>query len=158
VIDVSWHDAKEYVAWLSRKTAKAYRLSSEAEWEYAARAGTTTKYAFGDVITVFSAQYSLGPRGSGTKTVEVGSLVSNKFGLHHMHGNVSEWCEDDFHFSYDGAPLDGSAWRGGHLPYRILRGGSWTDLHFDLRSASRNGAPPDYRSPSAGFRVARALD
>jgi formylglycine-generating enzyme required for sulfatase activity len=157
VIDVSWHDAKEYVAWLSRRTNKAYRLPSEAEWEYAAKAGTTTRYAFGDTINVFGAQYSLGPRGSAMKTMEVGSLVPNKFGLYNMHGNVSEWCEDDLLLGYDGAPLDASAWRGDPT-YRVLRGGSWTDIHFGIRSASRDGARPDHRSPAAGFRVARTLD
>ena len=97
VINVSWHDAKEYAAWLSRKTGKAYRLLSEAEWEYAVRAGTTTRYGFGDAISKGQAQYSEVGGVSAGKTVEVGSFPANRFGLHDMHGNVLEWVEDAWH-------------------------------------------------------------
>lgn len=107
VIHVSWSDAQEYVAWLSKKSGKTYRLLSEAEWEYAARAGTTTRYAFGNSITTQEAQFSA------RKTAEVGSFKPNAFGLYDMHGNVMEWVEDCTHIaSYDGAPADGAAWTG----------------------------------------------
>jgi formylglycine-generating enzyme required for sulfatase activity len=151
VIYVSWDDAKEYVAWLSRKAGKTYRLLSEAEWEYAARAGTTTRHAFGVTITSSQAQYSAG------KTVEVGSFQSNRFGLHDMHGNVEEWVEDCRHGSYQGAPTDGSAWTtscadGGR---RIARGGSWWSMYpRDLRSAQRSVGTTGNR---VGFRVGRTL-
>jgi formylglycine-generating enzyme required for sulfatase activity len=152
VIYVSWNDAKEYVAWLSRKTGKTYRLLSEAEWEYAARAGTTTRYAFGDTISESQAQFSAG------KTVEVGSFPPNRFGLHDMHGNVWEWVEDSWHSDYNGAPLDGSMWTGGNMSLRVLRGGSW--LYIDpgsLRSAIRSRYRPGIRDSVVGFRVARTL-
>jgi formylglycine-generating enzyme required for sulfatase activity len=158
VIDVSWHDAKEYVAWLSRKTGKGYRLLSEAEWEYAARAGTTTRYAFGDTISKSQAQFSEGPGSSAGKTAEVGSFPANKFGLHDMHGNVWEWCEDNWHPNYQGAPGDGSVRSGGDASLRILRGGSWSGFPDYLRSAVRSGSPPDLRNNSFGFRLARTLD
>jgi len=151
VINVSWHDAKEYAAWLSRKTGKAYRLLSEAEWEYAARAGTTTRYAFGDTISTSQAQYGA------SKTVEVGSFSANKFGLHDLHGNVWEWVEDAWHANYKGAPIDGSAWSGGDTSYRVLRGGSWVDFPVGLRSAGRHWLDPDNRYLRFGFRLARTL-
>jgi formylglycine-generating enzyme required for sulfatase activity len=152
VIDVSWHDAKEYVAWLSRRTGKTYRLLSEAEWEYAARAGTTTRYAFGDTISESQAQYYA------DRPVEAGSFPANGFGLHDMHGNVWEWVEDTWHHGYQDAPGDGSVWQGGVVSFRVLRGGSWDSFPDFLRSAYRfKGAPPDDRSEIGGFRVARTL-
>ena len=154
VIDVSWDDANEYVAWLSRKTGKVYRLLSEAEWEYAARAGTTTRYAFGDTITTSQAQIGLGVGG---KSAEVGSFPANKFGLHDMHGNVREWVEDNWHSDYQTGPLDGSVWKGGDASLRVLRGGSWDSNPDGLRSAYRIGDPPDQRIGIVGFRVARTL-
>jgi formylglycine-generating enzyme required for sulfatase activity len=151
-INVSWHDAKDYVDWLSRKTGKSYRLLSEAEWEYAARAGTTTWYYFGDTISKSQAQFDA------DRTVEVGSFPANKFGLHDMHGNVREWIEDALHSSYQGAPGDGSEWQGGDVSKRVLRGGSWyIDIPLGLRSAYRTWNPPDYRINNVGFRVARTL-
>jgi formylglycine-generating enzyme required for sulfatase activity len=155
VINVTWHDAKEYVAWLSRKTGKSYRLLSEAEWEYVARAGTTTRYAFGDIIGKSQAQFSEGDWGSAGKTVEVGSFPANKFGLHDMHGNVWEWVEDAWHPSYQGAPANGSVWLGGDTSLRVLRGGSWGNVPRYLRSASRNRIQPTDRGIGIGFRVAR---
>jgi formylglycine-generating enzyme required for sulfatase activity len=107
VINVSWEDATAYVGWLSRETGKSYRLLSEAEWEYCCRAGTTTAYSFGDTIDNKQAQFSE------SKTAEVGSLPANGWGLHDMHGNVWEWCEDTWHPNYKGAPNDGSNWKGG---------------------------------------------
>jgi formylglycine-generating enzyme required for sulfatase activity len=157
VIDVSWHDAKEYVAWLSRKTGKAYRLLSEAEWEYAARAGTTTRYAFGDTISRSQAQFSEGLWGSAKQTVEVGTFAANVWGLHDMHGNVWEWVEDNWHPEYLGGPLDGSVWQEGDVSLRLLRGGSWNFAPGGLRSAGRNWNLPTFRSSYVGFRVSRTL-
>jgi formylglycine-generating enzyme required for sulfatase activity len=152
VINVSWPDAKEYVAWLSRKTSKSYRLLSEAEWEYSARAGTTTRYAFGDAISTSQAQFLA------SKTVEVGSFPANKFGLHDLHGNVWEWVEDALHPSYQGAPGDGSVWAGGDVSLRVLRGGAWGNLDpVGVRSALRGRSQPGLRRKDFGFRVARTL-
>ena len=123
VIYVSWEDAKSYAAWLSQKTGKEYRLLSEAEWEYCCRAGTTTKYAFGDSITRQQAQFSEGVWGSAKQTVEVGKFPPNAWGLYDTHGNVWEWCEDNWHADYTGAPQDGSVWQGGDISLRVLRGG-----------------------------------
>ena len=158
VINVSWHDAKEYAAWLSHTTGKTYRLLSEAEWEYAARAGTTTRYAFGDMISKSQAQYSEGFAGSAGKTVEVGSFLANRFGLHDMHGNVWEWCEDGWHPDYHGGPIDGSVWSGGDASLLVLRGGSWLSWGPEgLRSAYRGRNRPESRYDSVGFRLFRAL-
>ena len=164
VIHMSFDLAKAYVAWLSRKTGKTYRLLTEAEWEYAARAGTTTTFAFGDSLSPGSANYNASTDGSGPseenrqKTVPVGSFLPNAFGLHDMHGNVSEWVEDCFHNDYTAkAPTDGSAWVEGNCTGRVLRGGSWEDSDAELRSAARVG---EYRYNSSyvdGFRIARSL-
>ena len=118
VINVSWPDAKEYVRWLSAKTGMTYRLLSEAEWEYAARAGTTTRYAFGDTIDRSQAHFGVGRRwGSVGYTMEVGSFRPNKFGLYDMHGNVFELVEDNWHRNYEGSPpTDGSVWKVAKLP------------------------------------------
>ena len=157
VINVSWNDAKEYVAWLSRKTSKTYRLLSEAEWEYAARAGTTTPYAFGDTITKVQAQFSEGTWGSIGKTAEVGSFTANKFGLHDMHGNVWEWCEDKWHSIYQGAPIDGSVWPGGDVSLRVLRGGSWSPAPRLPPLGHPHQGLPWRTLLEFGFRVARTL-
>jgi formylglycine-generating enzyme required for sulfatase activity len=150
-INVSWNDAKEYVIWLSRKTAKSYRLLSEAEWEYVARAGTTTRYSFGDDFANASANNDK------NQTVIVGQYPKNAFGLHDMHGNVKEWVEDTWHPNYEGAPTDGSAWSGGDPALRVMRGGSWHEAPLSLRSAFRGWAPSNWRAPSLGFRVARNM-
>ena len=155
VIDVSWDDAKEYVGWLSRKTGEGYRLLSESEWEYVARAGTRTAYHFGSSISPGDANYD----GNVGKTTPVGSYPANDFGLHDVHGNVWEWVEDCWHGSYGGAPSDGSAWvTGGECGRRVLRGGSWGDEPRYLRSAPRGGIGTGARSNGVGFRVARTLD
>jgi formylglycine-generating enzyme required for sulfatase activity len=152
VVNVSWNDAKEYAAWLSRKTGQAYRLLTEAEWEYAARAGTTTQYAFGDAITDQQAQFRQ------SKTAEVNRFQPNAWGLHDMHGNVWEWCEDNWHENYIGnPPTDGSSWSGGDGSFRVLRGGSWSSNPQFLRSATRSKDRPVYRYNGFGFRVARTL-
>lgn len=152
VMRVSWNDAQEYVGWLSEKTGERYRLPSEAEWEYAARAGTTTRYAFGDEIAEAQANFGT------DKTTGVGSYPANSWGLHDMHGNVWEWVEDCSRGNYDSAPTDGTAWLQGDCSARVLRGGSWGSKPEGLRSASRYyGFRPDFRNGIIGFRVARTL-
>jgi formylglycine-generating enzyme required for sulfatase activity len=158
VINGSWHHAKDYAAWLSRKTGKSYRLLSEAEWEYAARAGTTTRYAYGDTISKSQAQYWEGKWYSPKTTAEVGSFPANGFGLHDLHGNVSEWVEDAWHPNYLGAPRDGSVWRGGDTSRRVVRGGSRQYLTLEyLRSANRDWNEPVNGNFAIGFRLSRAL-
>jgi formylglycine-generating enzyme required for sulfatase activity len=164
VIDVSWNDiSKEYLPWLSRRTGKKYRLLTEAEWEYAARAGTTTAFATGKTITPdqanFEGNYTYGGSAKGVyrqKTLEVGSFQANAFGLYDMHGNAWEWVEDCYKDSYAGAPTDGSAVPDTQRCPRVLRGGSFGNDPRNLRSASRLRYPPDYRF-GVGFRVARTV-
>jgi formylglycine-generating enzyme required for sulfatase activity len=152
VVLVSWNDAQEYIKKLNAMTGKAYSLPSEAQWEYAARAGTTTAFHTGNTITVKQANFNFG-------TIKVASLNSpNAFGLHDMHGNVWEWTQDVWHNDYIGAPTDGSAWLdGGNQQQRVLRGGSSRDFRQHLRSAYRNMNAPDDLGFSNGFRLARTL-
>ncbi len=156
VIDVSWDDAEAYVAWLSETTGEAYRLPSEAEWEYAARAGTTTPFSTGATISTSQANYD----GYYNNTMPVGSFDANPWDLFDMHGNVWEWVEDCLHVDYYGAPVDGSAWLeadGGNCLMRGLRGGSWYDNPRSLRSANRTFFDSDTPYWSSGFRVARTF-
>jgi len=138
-----------------------YRLLSEAEWEYAARAGTTTRYAFGDSISTSQAQFSEDQWGSAGKTVEVGSFQPNAWGLHDMHGNVWEWVEDCWNASYadkpDSLKANGGAWTTGDCSRRVLRGGSWDSVPGRLRSANRDRSSRDSRIGIIGFRLARTL-
>jgi len=159
VVNVGWDDAQTYVAWLSKMTGQPYRLLTEAEWEYAARAGTTTAYYWGDDIGNGNANCFLGCGGQldVKQTSTVGSFAANQFGLYDMAGNVSQWVQDCYHIYYDGAPTDGSAWTGGDCSYRVVRGGSWTDSPEDLRAALRSGVALGDRSSSVGFRVGRTL-
>jgi formylglycine-generating enzyme required for sulfatase activity len=158
VHSVSWDDAQAYAAWLSKATDKSYRLLFEAEWEYCCRAGTTSAYSFGDTISKQQAQFSEGEWGSAKQTVEVGKFPANAFGLHDMHGNVWEWCEDDWQDSYQGAPTNGSArTSAGQSVSRVLRGGSWLNDPQLLRSADRNWNQPGFRIDHVGFRLARTL-
>jgi formylglycine-generating enzyme required for sulfatase activity len=156
VVCVNWYDAKAFVAWLSKKVGKAYRLLTEAEREYAARAKTTTRYSFGDNEVALSG-YAWYQANAGGTTHPVGEKKPNAFGLFDMHGNAWAWCEDIWHSSYYGAPNDGSAWLTGGPPYRVLRGGSWYRNANGLRSAFRVNFPPDGRYNDTGFRVARGL-
>ena len=166
VISVSWGDARRYVQWLSRKTGKRYRLLSESEWEYVARAGTKTPFHYGPTISTAQANYNGSfTYGSGRKgryrkrTVPVGSFPANAFGLHDVHGNVEEWVADCWHGGYAGAPSDGSRWvRGGNCRHRVYRGGSWLYVPASLRSANRSSGEVVYRGITVGFRVARTLD
>ena len=186
VVCVTWNDAQEYVHWLSQKTGHKYRLLTEAEWEYAARSGTTTPYPWGSTASHEYANYGAdnwGGFASGrdrwVNTSPVGSFPPNKFGLYDMHGNVLQWVQDCFAPSYAGQPADGSPYEAivqlkmvGDLSdmngnnscsYRMLRGGDWGDPPRQIRSAFRNFAPPpgatlqDYRSGGVGFRVAQTL-
>ena len=154
VIHVSWQDAQTYVSWLSRETGEDYRLPSEAEWEYAARAGSTTKYSWGNDIGRNRANCDgCGSRWDDQSTAPVGSFLA-RLGLHDMHGNVFEWVEDCYHRSYAGAPSDGSAWVGRDCRERVVRGGSWRAPPRFLRSALRYGSRPGLRNFNYGFRVA----
>jgi formylglycine-generating enzyme required for sulfatase activity len=157
VINVSWYDALEYVAWLSRITGKPYRLLTEAEWEYAARAGTTSSFSTGVAITSEQANFQTRDGQYRERAIAVGSFAPNPWELHDMHGNVSEWVQDNWHENYADAPADGSAWVGGDTTRRVLRGGSWYTFAPDIRSASRRGDLADYRSAEIGFRVGRGL-
>jgi formylglycine-generating enzyme required for sulfatase activity len=162
VIDVRREDAQQYVACLSDVTGKTYRLLSEAEYEYAARAGTTTTYPWGDDIKL-NGQAMANCNGCGSnwddaRTAPVGSFPPNKFGLYDMVGNVWEWTEDCVHDDYNGAPADGSAWiAGGDCSRRVLRGGSWANPPDFLRSAIRLRYTSDVRTYIIGFRVGRTL-
>tara|TARA_Y100000588_G_C14219750_1_gene910484 strand:+ start:136 stop:1182 length:1047 start_codon:yes stop_codon:yes gene_type:complete len=155
VMNVSWKDTQSYTSWLSRKTGHAYRLPSEAEWEYAARAGTTTPYHFGNTISSSQANYDTSDNEG--KTVPVGSYPANAFGLHDVHGNVYEWAEDCWNESYAGAPSDTNVWKVGDCSRRVLRGGSWYDLPRSVRSADRIGSDLEGRASSAGFRIVRTV-
>ena len=158
VINVSWEDAKAYVGWLSRKTGEEYRLLSESEWEYVARAGTITAYWWGDEIGRNRANCDrCGSRWDGEQTAPVGSFSANGFGLYDVHGNVWELVEDCWNGSYAGAPTDGSAWESGECGRRVLRDGSWNVRPWKLRSALRGGNSSGSRSFVVGFRVARTL-
>ena len=153
VIHVSWDDAQEYVRWLSGKTDKEYRLLSEAEWEYAARAGSWTRYSYWDDIGL---DHNYNDSGHG-KTVSVESYGPNDFGLYNMHGNVYEWVQDCGNWSYHGAPKDGRAWESGDCSVHSARGGSWQHDSWSLRSANRSGSETGNRRDDYGFRVARTL-
>lgn len=164
VENVSWNDAKEFCRKLSQMTGKEYRLPSEAEWEYACRAGTATAFAFGDSISSKQANFDgyNGPYGGAAKgvnrrkTTQVGSFQPNGWGLYDMHGNVGEWVEDVSHENYNGAPADGSAWlSGGNSSNRVARGGSWAHFANSILSATRY-TPWDtnFRYDGLGFRVA----
>jgi formylglycine-generating enzyme required for sulfatase activity len=162
VIYVNWDQANRYVAWLSSMTGKPYRLLSEAEWEYAARAGTQTAYPWGEEIGTGKASCDgCGSRWDRRQTAPVGSFAANAFGLYDMNGNVWEWVEDCVHNNYNGAPGDGLAWTAGSdddCNSRIVRSGSWNSLPRFLRSAARVGSSTGNRNNSIGFRVARTLN
>ncbi|MDP6816344.1 MAG: formylglycine-generating enzyme family protein [Alphaproteobacteria bacterium] len=164
VINVNWDDAQAYVAWLSEKAGQTYRLLSGAEWEYMARAGTTTAYWWGAEGPVCRAGATNGAKFdddracNDTGTEPVGTYAPNGFGVHDVHGNVWEWVADCWHEDYAGAPDDGSAWtKGGDCGRRVLRGGSWNNRPGYLRSALRSRYGADYRDNDIGFRVARTL-
>jgi len=158
VINVSWDDAVAYLYAVAIVAGKRYRLPTEAEWEYAARAGTTTVYSWGDSIGVNRANcYECGSQWDGKGTAPVGSFEANAWGLYDMHGNVMEWVQDCWNESYEGAPTDGSAWRSGNCDYRVLRDGSWGANSGISRSARRFGTFTHIRFFVTGFRVVRSF-
>jgi len=161
VENVSWNDIQQYLQKLNRLTGQQYRLPSEAEWEYAARAGSTREYSWGDDIGGNNANCGeCGSSWDNKSTSPVGSFRANAFGLHDMHGNAREWAQDVWHDNYyQGAPTDGSAWlNGGDQSGRVLRGGSWKSNPFNLRAANRDLGAPDLRNSYVGFRVARTVN
>ena len=156
VVNVSWEDAVAYTRWLSEQTGKRYRLPSEAEWEYAVRAGVKKKkYSWGNEIGHNRANCDgCGSQWDDRQTATVGSFAPNAWGLHDMHGNVQEWVQDCWNDSYRGAPADGSAWERGNCFLRVLRGGSWNFPPFSLRSADRSRNINESRYSGLGFRLA----
>jgi formylglycine-generating enzyme required for sulfatase activity len=152
VVNVNWNDAQSYIQWLRRKTRQPYRLLSEAEWEYSARAATVSAFYWGARANTASAKFS-----ATNGTAPVGSYAQNSFGLYDMSGNVNEWAMDCLNNSYDGAPSDGSAWMMGNCDLRALRGGAWNSGPNNLRSGNRDWDATGLRVNRNGFRVARAL-
>jgi len=153
---VSWDDAQSFAKKLSEKTGKNYRLPSESEWEYAARAGSQTNYYFGDNENDLG-RYAWFSGNSGNTTHPVGEKAPNAFGLHDMLGNVWEWTADCWNDSYNGAPSDGRAWTSGFCGQRVVRGGAWSYKPQYSRSAWRGGVESSYRGSYGGFRLARLL-
>lgn len=161
VLNVSWDDAQQYIHWLNEKTDKQYRLANEAEWEYAARAGTTTPFNTGRCLSTDMANYDGDSplkgceKGKDRKqTLEVGSLPTNQWGLHDMHGNVWEWTQDCWASDYKDAPDDGSAFEFENCPRRVLRGGGWNYRGSYNRSAIRYDYSHSLRLENLGFRLA----
>ncbi len=164
VINVSWEEAQQYTYWLSEQTQQQCRLPSEAEWEYAARAGTKTDYPWGNEASHEFANYGTDDCCDGlatgkdqwVNTAPVAQFPANRFGLHDMQGNVYEWVQDCRHDDYTAAPKDGSAWESqcsSESGLRVLRGGSWYFTHIYVRSANRYNYFADFRNNSLGFRV-----
>ena len=156
IVGVSWQDAKAYCDWLSKKSGKKYRLPTEAEWEYACRAKTTTKWSFGGDESKLK-EYAWYNKNSNSKTHEVGLKKPNDWGLYDMHGNVWEWCEDDWEDNYNSTPRDGSAHENKKSRRKVLRGGSWSSYAVNSRSAYRGYRDNDSRSIFVGFRLLRTL-
>jgi formylglycine-generating enzyme required for sulfatase activity len=156
VINISWQDARAYSLWLSEQTGKQYRLPSEAEWEYATRAGSASNFWWSDDSNNLHANcFNCGSEWDGTRTAPVGSFNANDFGLHDVSGNVQEWTADCYHGSYQGAPDDGSAWLFPECAMRVVRGGAYTSPMDSLRSAKRSQYNQDTRLDNLGFRVVR---
>jgi formylglycine-generating enzyme required for sulfatase activity len=158
VINTNWDDSRQYVAWLARMTGQPYRLLTEAEWEYAARAGTATAFYWGDELGQGHANCDgCGGKWDNQQTSPVGSFPPNPFGVYDMAGNVWQWVEDCYHPDYTGAPTDGSAWIAANCTRRVNRGGSWYSYSRPLRSAARVRGFPGNRDYGLGFRIARDL-
>jgi len=159
VINVSHEEATAYAVWLSDQTGKTFRLPSEAEWEYAARAGSESQYSWGNSINCSQARYGYvsDECGKQLSTDPVGSFAANRFGLHDLHGNVWEWTQDCWNDSYAGAPNNGAAWRSGDCARRVVRGGSWLNDPVDLRAAYRNWRTAVLRNVNLGFRLVQDL-
>lgn len=158
VANLSWNDTQQFIAWLSRTTQKKYRLPSEAEWEYAARGGTDTKYWWGEriesgMVNCKGCNEPYDP----AAPVRVGSFKPNHFGLYDLGGDVDQWVADCWHKNYQGAPTDGSPWIEGDCSSHVIRGGSWRNDPSYVRPASRDHYDTAVRYPTHGFRVARSL-
>jgi formylglycine-generating enzyme required for sulfatase activity len=155
---VSWDDAIEFCQRLTNREKdqkRTYDLPTEAEWEYACRAGTKTKFSIGNTLSKYDA--NIGNFDGLDRPTKVGSYKPNAWGLYDMHGNVWEWVQDSWHEDYAGAPTDGALFPGGDPAMRTKRGGGWYSLLSEIRSASRQGDQPDHRGGDIGFRVARGL-
>jgi formylglycine-generating enzyme required for sulfatase activity len=155
--NLSWTDARRYTEWLSASTGKEYRLPTEAEWEYAARAGAETPYWWGSrmVANMADCKGCGGPYNP-QRPLDVGSLKANPFGLYDMAGGVAQWIEDCWHKDYHGAPQDGSAWRTQDCRENVLRGGSWRNDLTDVRASAREFYDTTVRYPGHGMRIARS--
>lgn len=158
VVNVSWQDAQAFAQWLSLKTKQQFRLPTEAEWEYAARAGTSTRYFWGAEVGGNQANCaSCGSRWDNNTTAPVGSFAPNAWGLYDMAGNAAEWVEDCYSADYQSAPRDGSAATNGDCKYRVVRGGSWSESSDNIGSAFRDSNMPDFRYSTIGFRLVREI-
>ena len=158
VINVTWDDAQAYARWLSEQTGQRYRLPSEAEWEYAAKAGTEERYWWGFNVGEGRANCKgCGGQWNGKKTAPVGTFSPNQLGLYDTAGNVWEWCQDRWHESYEGGPVDGSAWENGEDQRRVQRGGSFGSKPRYIRSSARGRGKPSERYIYLGFRVVREM-
>ena len=163
VINVSWHAVQSFIDWLNDETGGNYRLPTEAEWEYAARAGSVTEYGWGDAIGINMANCDgCGSQWDAGRTASAGSFPANVWGLYDMHGNVYEWLQDCWNDAseydlrgYEGAPDDGSAWTSDNCSWRVVRGGSWFGTPWSLRSAHRFRFDSSRHGPNIGFRLAR---
>ena len=166
VIDVTWIHAKAYAIWLSEKTGKKYRLLSEAEWEYAARAGSKTTYWWGPTASHEYANYGkdkccgaeIRGRDQWEMTSPAEAFPPNPFGIHDMLGNVWEWVEDCWQETYDATPRDGSPTKDGDCNRRVMRGGAWSSMPVKIRPAYHDAYPPDDRGEFIGFRIARTME
>lgn len=153
--NVSWSDAKQYVAWLAETARKPYRLPSEAEWEYAARGGTQTRYWWGDQFQAGMVNCrNCSDIPTNDQPVKVGSLKPNPFGLFDMGGGIDQWVEDCWHKNYQGAPTDGSAWVENECSSHVIRSGSWRNDSSYARASNRGSYDTNVRYPTHGFRVA----
>ena len=170
-ISVSWDDTQDYIRWLNERVRSfqpsdepasgpgPYRLLTEAEWEYAARAGTTTVYYWGNSYVKGSANCDgCGSEWDNEKTAPVGSFAPNPWGLYDMAGNVLQWVDDCYHDTYAKAPTDGSSWKGGKCDFHVMRGGSWYNSTYYLRASQRYSAPAYFRALNLGLRVAKTLE
>ena len=158
VVNISWKDAQFYIEWLKLETGLSYRLPSEAEWEYACRAGTSTRFWWGNDCNGNKATLHANFARNNQGTIEVGCLNPNPWDLYDMIGNVYEWLQDCWNANYYDAPNDGSSWLVGNCSLRVLRGGSWSDYTNELGSANRYWSNSDYRDDNIGFRLARDFD
>ena len=159
VTNVSWKDTQKYTEWLSNQTGKKYRLLSEAEWEYVARAGTKSLFWWGDTMEQNQANcLKCGSRWDEKQPAPIKSFAANPFGLFDTHGNVWEWTQDCWHNDYQQAPNDGSSWQSENCKYRVIRSGSYFGEATSMYSSNRNSTTDDKRLSNIGFRVARGID